>query len=448
MHRNHTNNTGITGGRVGALVTALCGGAAIAGGGSGIAFHGGVLQAPLGTVGQVRSHDFNGDGHVDLLVSGRDWSLAGDPVFAVLVGDGTGQFPHEHVTNAAGDFRPYASAIADMNGDGLADVLLGGTRAIAGSHGVEIYLAVGDGSFVLDGFVELSNVVRAVAASDLNGDGHADIVGACEYAHTAEVFFGDGAGAYSDAGVYGGLTNPRDIDLADLNRDGFDEILVGHTSSKGLSVLRNLGDGTFVLNNQYTTPVRQGSVSAVDMNGDGRLDVVTLSHGTVIVRYGNPVGVGLGAANSHTVFDNVNGPSIGSAVVGDFNVDGIPDVAVASPYSTIGLLPGLGGNQFGDPTYSSAVPEQLGGLASGDLNEDGYDDLVTMPYDHGRVQTLFSSGYCFADINYDLQFNSFDAFDFVGMFNQGLLLADLNSDGELNFFDFAAFVAAYQSGCP
>jgi hypothetical protein len=140
----------------------------------------------------------------------------------------------------------------------------------------------------------------------------------------------------------------------------------------GLTVLLGKGDGTFKVAGSDATA---GSLLAADFNGDGKLDLATAAQagpsqkgGQISVFLGNGDGTLQPPRNLSTLVDP------GPLAVGDFNRDGVPDLALLTlPGLTVFLGNGDGTFQPG-PTYANGGP---GALAVGDFNGDQFPDVVT-----------------------------------------------------------------------
>jgi hypothetical protein len=184
---------------------------------------------------RLRSGDMNEDGNTDVVTSNFE-----DSSVSVLLSDGRGQFTRK-------DFPvppdPFGIAIADVNGDKHADVVIAhysGHSVDASKNALSILLGDGRGSFKLDNGspFKTGQYPGTVAAGDLNADGIADIVVPNYEDGTLTVYFGGRNGInlapYSPIRV--GHT-PHGVAIADLNHDGKGDIVVAEEEDNDVLVL-------------------------------------------------------------------------------------------------------------------------------------------------------------------------------------------------------------------
>jgi len=294
-----------------------------------------------------------------------------------------------------------------------------------------------------------------VAVGDLNGDGIADLVvanaGTNYTGTTVSVLLGNGDGTFQPQMDFASGRQPRAVAIGDFNGDGKPDLAVanGILNAPGtVSVLLGNGDGTFQPPVAYVAGAIPSGVAVGDFNGDGNLDlaVVNFSDHTVSVLAGN----GDGTFQTHVDYGTGYGPL--GLVVRDFNGDGNPDLAVVTasgPNASLGSVSILLGN--GDGTFQSQVNYQTGGgssgIAVGDFNGDGKLDLAVAnpcgrgfqciaPYAPTTVSVLLGNG--------DGTFQKQVEYE-TGADTLSVAVADFNGDGKLdpavaNYFDFTVGV--------
>jgi hypothetical protein len=320
--------------------------------------------------------DFRGDGKTDLaLATGYYNGSRFAPVaVSVLPGNGDGTFPSTPAYTTGG-FDPLGVAVADVNGDGTPDLLV--ANYSTGSVGV--LLGNGDGTFgnavnYSTGMPGLQNI----AVADFNGDGKADFIAAGNDLNDVWVFLNNGDGTFKLLMQRVWAMAPYSMAVGDFNGDGKLDIAesdIGFGPST-VSVALGNGDGTFQPSVTLAgKAVRISSVAVADVNGDGKLDIVTTNDSSST----NPsVAVRLG--NGDGTFDNpvnfATWPSPQSVAVGDVDGDGKPDLVVGTA-TGVEVLLGNGDGAFRAPlNYLSGLPANFVTLA--DINGDGPEEVVAL----------------------------------------------------------------------
>jgi hypothetical protein len=274
----------------------------------------------------LMSADFNNDGKLDVVIGTFDPN-AFTARAVVFINNGFGHFVEKPAFGGGDD--GWLSGVADVNGDGIPDVLFEGEAQ--GNGAVEVYLGNGDGTFTLKSEASENNYDAApIGIGDFNGDGKLDI--AVTDFYQVDVFLGNGDGTFQPFVPYACTPScGGSITAADVNGDGKLDLIVGE-----LAVFLGNGDGTFTPGYSYT-PAGGGFNVVGDFNGDGKLDVVTVGF-DISVFLGNGDGT---FQNPTTSGSFTTGSTM--AVFGDFNRDGQLDIVNwGSTSDQVGLQTSLG----------------------------------------------------------------------------------------------------------
>ena len=175
-------------------------------------------------------------------------------------------------------------------------------------------------------------------------------------------------------------TTPVDPVVADFNGDGAADLAVANHGSGDVSILLNRGDGTLTGANTYAARGSDGSspsyVATGDFNEDGKLDLAT--DGAILIGHGDGS------------FDPPKPFGAGSSVaVGDLNADGYDDLVVTS--SDLSIRLGNGDGSFKDPVSydAGAGPSSV---AIADLNEDNKPDIAVTAGGGHAASVLLGNG--------------------------------------------------------
>jgi hypothetical protein len=188
-------------------------------------------------------------------------------------------------------------------------------------------------------------------------------------------------------------TRPWAITSADFNGDGFKDIATANQNSSTVSILFGTGTGSFVTDTSIAVCNLPESIISTDFNGDGFADIATGGSNHISVLLGTGTG-GFGSLIvAATVANNSIGGGVFSTIVaGDFNEDGIQDIASADFNSgTVVILLGAGTGYFSIYTTTN-VGVNPSAIIKADFNGDGHADLSTTDFNSNRISVLFGTG--------------------------------------------------------
>ncbi len=400
--------------------------------------NGTVGTVPTGATNNIVLADINGDKKLDIIVPDG----FGD-VFTYL-GKGTGLFSNgpAYPLQAATFGGNYLIALVDFNKDGFLDLL-----DTAGFDNNTVSLGRGDGSFQTNQLYAYSPtlVTNNIATADFNGDGFPDTAQALSGGANGMIGInlGSSHGVLGTASLVTASTCLNNlvewVAAGDVNGDGKADLVAtmqdasfAGCQNNTVAVMLGLGTGKFKAASYYATgsTVQEGVVYLVDLNGDGKLDIVTENADgsiSVLLNKGN------GTYNPGTLITSISAinPLGLYLAFADFNGDGKMDIAAATNANQpdIYVLPGNGNGTFGSVVTTSLAYYPIS-LAAGDIDKDGKQDLFVATAVNGCTNS--SSGYAFLKGNGNGTFSG-GSLNCLG--NQGPrvpLVTDLNGDGNLD----------------
>jgi hypothetical protein len=315
--------------------------------------------------------DFNGDGKLDMAVAEGNYP---NGQVSVELGNGNGTFKQPVVSALSTTATsPYLMLTADFNGDGKGDLAVLDNNG----NGFQVLLGRGDGSFGTAVDTPLSYSLSSLAAGDFNRDGKADLVGIVSNNGSPflNVYLGNGDGTFSLGGQY--IVYPNSyVSVADVNGDGNLDLVVAGSYYGGSNLLIFLGNGDGSFKNPIFGPSDYYTSQAVveDFNGDGKLDIAIGTSNGIAFLAGN----GDGTFGTQ-VYSNRGFQFSGSLIASDLNGDRKLDLAMTGSYynAATQVMIGNGDGTFGLPQeYDSASNGYQLGAAVGDFNSDGVSDLA------------------------------------------------------------------------
>ena len=326
-----------------------------------------LLYGTADTVELIAVGDFNSDGKLDWAVT----TSGGVDSVSVALGRGDGTFEAARMYIA--DNAPVWFAFADFNGDGVADMVVPNQPA----NTVDLLLGNKNGTFQGATGISFSGVPGMVVTGDFNNDGKQDFVvrNTSPNPNTVVVYLGNGNGTFQTPKTFSTGGSGSWLIAGDFNGDGKLDLAVSNSdsSSPSFAILLGNGDGTF--KTPIITTTSLGSLSwltAADLNKDGHLDLIAVDNTNQNVAIF--LGKGDGTFETPTTLSQATPLT---AVVGDFNNDGNPDILVINNNANIYL--GNGNGTFNSPLTVSLTTLNAPGdvwVAAGDFNLDGNLDFV------------------------------------------------------------------------
>lgn len=361
------------------------------------------------------------------------WMETSENILHIVVDDSHAVYPiHiDPVTFTAGwsqsgssgaYFGRSVAGIGDVNFDGYDDVAVGAPNYSSNTGRVYVYHGASTGlttspSTTLTGPATSSSFGRSVdAAGDVDGDGFDDLIvgadGVGSNTGAAYIYYGSATGVGAVAGTTLAGTALSQFGFAvssagDVNHDGYDDVLVGafavdSPNNVGAAYVYH-GSTTGLSTTASTTLGGAGSLAAFggdvdglgDVNGDGYDDIIvgapTYSGNTGYASIYHGSAGGIGTTPALTLSGSSTLENFGSSVsgAGDVNDDGYDDVVIGGwGYSSYtGQVQVFHGSAAG---VSSTAAVAIAGPTSsyfgystsgaGDMDADGYDDVVVGAY--------------------------------------------------------------------
>ncbi|HET9886042.1 MAG TPA: FG-GAP-like repeat-containing protein [bacterium] len=270
---------------------------------------------------------------------------------------------------------------------------------------------------------------RAVALADVNGDGAADIVVGRELSHPPlAILIGNGNGTFASPAPIGSIDAfPDAIAPGDLDADGDQDLVLASAPSGQVVVLLNNGAGVFTETSYAigTAPSYPSDLAIGDVDADEDLDLmITASlsqHPPVLL-----LNAGNGMFSPADPFTPVVVDFV-SAAIGDLTGDEVAQLTLLDfANSSVAVFPNDGEGAFGSPTFFpiGASTQPGGRVRLGDLDGDGHlDAVVGLFVQNPVIPVLLGDGM-----------GGFEPADFfsAGAGISGIALCDLDADGDLD----------------
>jgi len=328
--------------------------------------------APLATPDGVFNSCFLGGGPLNTggafgeLVSAN----CDDNNVTVYINNGTGVFGAGTYYTVGSD--PVGVTVADVNNDGNTDIVASCFRS------ADIKVLLGDGAGAVTpatvGYVTGGSPLVPPLVADFHGDAKKPdvVVPDDEFSFTYLEGYGDGSfrSAVNYYAEPGGGVRAQAVNIAsgDFTGDGIPDFVIGNVNGStspntSITVFLSNSDGSLQPGINYSNPAFPNTyslqyVAVADFNGDGKLDIAATDNFNGVVQIFNGNGDGTFTAGATYKTDPVNAANPVGLVVGDFNGDGKPDLAVV--------------NNYGNPASTASVGILIN-------NGTGFNAAVTYP---------------------------------------------------------------------
>ncbi|CAF1230221.1 unnamed protein product [Rotaria sordida] len=366
--------------------------------------------------------DFTNDGQMDIVVT-----TIGTRSIGIFYGYGNGSFAKMVSYRTDDNYFSEVVRIGDFNNDNQADIVVVNSKA----SNIGILLGYGNDSFAkqVNYSTDYNTHPMWVALGDFNNDNKLDMVTANRDGNSMSIFLGHGNGSFDNPRTYpaGSGSRPLYVDIGDFNQDSILDIAIVNYGTNEISLHFGLGDATFLQGGLYSTGSgsQPNTLAVGDFNRDGRLDIVVANPGS------DTIGVFLGSGTQPYATTKVRRPDIGSqphfVTVGDFNNDGILDIAIANTgKNNVGIFMRFQNELFDDMvTYFTGVDSAPSFLAVGDFNNDNHSDIVVTNSKTDNIAVF---------LNYGNGTFRTAIFYFTGDYSlpSAVAIADLNNDNMLD----------------
>lgn len=273
----------------------------------------------------------------------------------------------------------------DYNQDGVCDIV----EINDYNNYWQVFLKQDNGFSLFDTTYGVASdwMISKCIPADLDGDGHSEIITACEQRYNSYCYVTATHYPFQTDTLISVFSSPsiQSLNTGDFLGDGKHQILLQYYNNNGTTSIKFCGPNGVVTQN-----ISGGTIHLLDFDGDGKQEFMVVTSNIEIYKFNK----------EENVFDNIKTINIaGTKTVGDFNGDGISDILYRqNSMFKVALGTGNGFNtsiqtilSISQATYSDELP-----LVAVDLNHDGYDEIITLKHYNNKGLKAFyyiCSGY-------------------------------------------------------
>jgi hypothetical protein len=405
--------------------------------------------------------------------------------------------------SASYGYLGYGGDIADVDGDGVSDLLIGAYGAGSPSYSGRVYIFLGPlssgSASTSDADIEIAGTASydyaggsVLAGEDINGDGYSDTVVHARdtsYSGMLYVYYGpltagtdlDAADAVISGNSSDYLGNYGAFQIADVDGDGNAEVIAGayyydHEGSYSTGAIGIWSDPSgemdyddadvFFTSDTTYAYVGYDLVADADFDGDGNADMGWAESGEDLayITYGPLTGDYTATSADITITGQYNDYTGSSITAGDFNGDGYDDMVLGSQYANgyLGMYQIFNGPISSDLSTAKDANTTITGSGSynyvgynydeydvADIDDDGYEDFAFgVASDSTSGSSYSGAGFIhYGPISGSMTTSTFDrAFYGTSTYQyhgRGLALGDLDDDGAIDMMTGAYGVSSY-----
>ncbi|MFQ6059937.1 MAG: FG-GAP repeat domain-containing protein [Thermoplasmata archaeon] len=328
--------------------------------------------------------DLNGDGWEDVITVNK---FSNDVSILFNKGDDT----FLDALSVEVDYSPNDVQLADIDNDGDVDIvtchrfLREGEQP--GNNNISVLYNDGTGDFFDQLRFEVGEYCFSLFLSDVGEDsnGDIDIVTIDDENNEILILYNDGTGRnFAFAGAYQTGERPKDICLADLDGDGFSDIVTANWLADEVSILENNGNGTFMERVDYPAGEEPRSAHLADIDGDADIDIVTAN------QFGSSVSFlknnGDGTFSEPLEYPVGAGPI--SVYTGDLDEDGDTDILTANlAGKSVSYVLNSNDGTF-SPGLNRTLPGSPSSILLADLGGTAGPVVVVSDYEANSIHVL------------------------------------------------------------
>ncbi len=334
----------------------------------------------IGGGSSIIEGDFDLDGKLDVASTSFNTDL-------VIVGRNTSSNGIASFSNANffGTVNPIAIKTADINNDGLLDLLVAG-YAFNVVYVFKNTSTVGNINFASPVAFGTGSTPRKLTIGDLDNDGKMDIISSNQGDNTISVLRNTSTTVsitFATKVDYATASSPEGICIGDMDNDGKIDVLVANNSaSSSVSLFKNISTiGSIALNPKidYTTGGFPWEVAVADMDNDGKLDIISSNTGPNTVSILKNTTTTSLSFSANVEFGTTSSPR--GLAINDVDTDGKPDIVTVNNFSGSQACVLKNTSTTGNINFNTFVSYNVGGGAVGvavaDFNLDGLADIMT-----------------------------------------------------------------------